>query len=158
MADRLPSGLMKPIWKLIGAKPPVKREEILSGQRMKEHGSYYKKLFFIKEKPVREIIAKYDEETITEHKRGRIGWFVLATNDIKDNICSLEAYRNKDDVEKCFGGLKNALNMKRMRMHSVTAMEGRIFIRFASLLIITDRLGKYRSKRISVVYHGKPII
>lgn len=62
---------------------------------------------------------------------------MLATNDIKDKIRALEIYRNKDSVEKCFDDLKSDLDMKRIRMHSVAAMEGRIFIQFISLLITT---------------------
>ena len=42
-------------------------------------------------------------------------------------------------MEKCFDDLKNDLDMKRIRMHSAAAMEGRIFIQFISLLI-TARL------------------
>ncbi len=114
-------------------------QEILSGQRIKEHASYYEKFFFIRETPVRGIKAEYNEEAIAEHKRNRIGWFVLATNDIKDKVRALEVYRNKDSVEKCFDDLKNDLDMKRIRMHSAAAMEGRIFIQFISLLI-TARL------------------
>ena len=112
-------------------------EEILSGKRVKEHASYYEKFFFIKETPVRGVKAEYNEEAIAEHKRNRIGWFVLATNDIKDKVRALEVYRNKDSVEKCFDDLKNDLDMKRIRMHSAAAMEGRIFIQFISLLITT---------------------
>ena len=114
-------------------------QEILSGQRIKEHASYYEKFFFIRETPVRGIKAEYNEDAITEHRQNRIGWFVLATNDIRDKVRALEVYRNKDSVEKCFDDLKNDLDMKRIRMHSAAAMEGRIFIQFISLLI-TARL------------------
>lgn len=115
------------------------RQEILNGKRVKEHTEYYEKFFFIKETPVRGIQVEYNEEAISEHKRNRIGWFVLATNSIKDKTRALELYRNKDSVEKCFDDLKNDLDMKRIRMHSAEAMEGRIFIQFISLLI-TSRL------------------
>ena len=112
-------------------------QEILSGQRIKGHASYYEKFFFIRETPVRGIKTEYNEEAIAEHKRNRMGWFVLATNDIKDKIRALEVYRNKDSVEKCFDDLKNDLDMNRIRMHSASAMEGRIFIQFISLFITT---------------------
>ena len=112
-------------------------EEILSGKRVKEHASYYEKFFYIKETPIRGIKAEYNEEAIAEHKRNRIGWCVLVTNGIKDKALALEVYRNKDSVEKCFDDLKNDLDMKRIRMHSTAAMEGRIFIQFISLLITT---------------------
>ncbi len=58
-------------------------------------------------------------------------------NDIRDKVHALEVYRDKDSVEKCFDDLKNDLDMKRIRMHSAAAMEGRIFIQFISLLITT---------------------
>ncbi len=48
---------------------------------------------------------------------------------------ALGVYRNKDCVEKCFDDLKNDLDMKRLRIHSVAAMEGRIFIQFVALLV-----------------------
>ena len=40
-------------------------QEILSGQRIKEHASYYEKFFFIRETPVRGIKAEYNEDAIT---------------------------------------------------------------------------------------------
>ena len=112
-------------------------EEIMSGKRVKEHTSYYEKFFFIKKTPTRGVRAEYNEEAIANYKRNRIGWFVLATNDVKDKVRALEIYRSKDAVEKCFDDLKNDLDMKRIRMHTAAAMEGRIFIQFISLLITT---------------------
>ncbi len=48
-------------------------------------------------------------------------------------------------MEKCFDDLKNDLDMKRIRMHSAAAMEGRIFIQFIALLI-TTRLKQVMNK------------
>ena len=79
----------------------------------------------------------YNEESISRHKRNHIGWFVLVSNHIKDKTKALEVYRDKDAVEKCFDDLKNDLDMKRLRIHSAAAMEGRIFIQFIALLITT---------------------
>lgn len=81
-------------------------EEILGGKRAKEHASYYEKFFCIKETPVRGVKAEYNEEAIAGHKRNRIGWFVLATNDIKDKARALEVYRKKDSVENALMTLK----------------------------------------------------
>lgn len=39
-------------------------QEILSGQHMKEHASYYENFFFIRETPVRGIKAEYNEEAV----------------------------------------------------------------------------------------------
>lgn len=77
------------------------------------------------------------------HHQGRpfdpniIGWFVLISNDIKDATEALQLYRDKDAVEKSFDDLKNTLDMKRLRIHSNAAMEGRIFIQFISLILAT---------------------
>ena len=63
------------------------------------------------------------------------GYFVILTNHYKDPWQLLEVYRNKDVVEKSFDNLKNDLDLRRLRIHSDEAMEGRIFIGFISLII-----------------------
>ena len=112
-------------------------EELISGNRVKEHKKYYVQFFFIKETPVRGIKVRFNEDAIAEYKRNHVGWFILAGNDIKDKVKALEVYRAKDAVEKCFDDLKNDLDMKRIRMHTKETMEGRIFIQFIALLITT---------------------
>lgn len=112
-------------------------EELMAGRHVKRHASYYDQFFLIHETPVRGIRVNYNEEAISRHKRNHIGWFVLVSNHIKDKTKALEVYRNKDSVEKCFDDLKNDLDMKRLRIHSAAAMEGRIFIQFVALLITT---------------------
>ena len=49
----------------------------------------------------------------------------------------MRSYRQKDAIEKGFDDLKNDLDMKRLRIHSNTTMEGRIFIQFVSLVLTT---------------------
>ncbi len=49
----------------------------------------------------------------------------------------MEIYRNKDVVEKSFDNLKNDLDLHRLRIHSDAAMEGRIFIGFISLILMS---------------------
>ena len=112
-------------------------KEIQEQNRTKEHDKYYEKYFIIKQTPVRGLKVEYNEPAIAEYKRNRIGWFVLVSNCIKDKVKALEVYRKKDAVEKCFDDLKNDLDMKRIRMHSTAAMDGRIFIQFIALIIIT---------------------
>ena len=113
------------------------KKELLSGKRVKGHESYYKNYFIINETPVRGIKVEFDEDAIAKHKKNRIGWFVLVSNDIKDKVRALEVYRSKDAVEKCFDDMKNDLDMKRLRMHTEATVEGRIFIQFIALLITT---------------------
>ena len=41
----------------------------------------------------------------------------------------------KDTVEKHFDDLKNDLDMKRLRIHSSAAMDGRLFIQYIALIL-----------------------
>lgn len=50
----------------------------------------------------------------------------------------MSVYRNKDVVENCFDDLKNHLDMKRLRVHSASAMDGRMFLQFLALIYISS--------------------
>ena len=49
----------------------------------------------------------------------------------------MRVYRDKDAVEKCFDDLKNSLDMKRLRMHKSATVDGRFFIQFIALILIS---------------------
>ena len=83
-------------------------------------------------------MVEYNDEEIEHYRKCTVGWFVMATNDIKDTAKALEIYRMKDSVEKHFDDLKNDLEMKRLRVHSSVAMEGRIFLQFIALILSTN--------------------
>ena len=88
-------------------------EELSFGNTVKEHQKDYERFFIIKEMPKRGRKIEYNQEAIDTYRKNSIGWFVLATNDIKDSVRALEIYRMKDAVEKHFDDLKNDLDMKR---------------------------------------------
>lgn len=81
---------------------------------------------------------RYKDDTILEYKTNHAGWIVLASNAIRDKVTALEVYRQKDVVEKCFDDIKNELDTKRIRVHSVPSMEGRLFIQFVALILRTS--------------------
>ncbi len=56
---------------------------------------------------------------------------------LKDSAKALEVYRMKDDVEKSFDDLKNDLDTKRLKIHSAAAMDGRIFIQYIALILLS---------------------
>lgn len=113
----------------------VCHEELTQGKECPEHQYCYKKFFHVKTTPKRGRRVEYNEEEIRAYRRNYAGWFVMATNDIKDPVKALEIYRRKDAVEKSFDDLKNDLDMKRLRIHSAAAMDGRIFIQFIALIL-----------------------
>ena len=64
------------------------------------------------------------------------GFYILVTNKpnlLKEEVLSF--YRNKDVVEKIFDSTKNELDTNRLRAHSKTTAEGRIFIKFIATII-----------------------
>ena len=65
-----------------------------------------------------------------------LGSMTLFTSGIKDPVEALKIYRNKDNIEKCFDDLKNQLDMKRLRIHTSSAMDGRLFVQFVALIYI----------------------
>lgn len=109
--------------------------ELVAGNTCKAHESYYSKFFTVKETPKRGRKVEYNEEALKESRQNHVGWFVMITNDVKDREKALEIYRGKDAVEKSFDDLKNDLDMKRLRIHSTAAMEGRIFIQYIALIL-----------------------
>lgn len=62
---------------------------------------------------------------------------MLTNNDELTPEKVLDLYRRKDDLEKIFDVLKNEFDGKRLRGHSKEAIEGRMFIKFISLIIYT---------------------
>lgn len=116
----------------------VCHDELVNGKRLKENAHFYAQFFFIKETPKRGIQVHYNDAAIKVHKKKYLGWFVMVTNDIKDPVKALEVYRRKDVVEKDFDDLKNDLDMKRLRIHSAAAMDGRLFLQFLALILTTQ--------------------
>ena len=95
-------------------------EELSSGNMVKEHQKDYKRFFIVREAPKRGRKVEYNQEAIDIHRKNSIGWFVFATNDIKDPVRALEIYRMKDAIEKHYHDLKNDLDMKRLRINFVS--------------------------------------
>lgn len=109
-------------------------EQMINGEPVEDE-KFRDEYFIVTETPVRGIKVKYNEEAIDRHLKGHVGWFVLVSNFIKDSVEALTVYREKDSVEKSFDDLKNQLDMKRLRVHSEQAMNGRIFLQFLSLIL-----------------------
>lgn len=66
----------------------------------------------------------------------RLGKNILITNDFSlGKEETLWLYRRKDLVESLFDGLKNELRDKRLRVHTLQAVEGRLFLSFLSLIL-----------------------
>ncbi len=121
--------------KKFGHKLLQEYEELVSGTHCKEHEKDYERFFIVSETPKRGRKVEYNQEAIDRYRKNTAGFFVLISNDIKDPVKALETYRMKDSVEKHFDDLKNDLDMKRLRIHSAAAMDGRLFIQYIALIL-----------------------
>lgn len=70
-------------------------------------------------------------------RKKNFGNFVLMSNEIKVPVQALRIYRIKDLIEKFFGNLKKRLNMHRMAVASEENFEGKLFIQFIALSLIS---------------------
>lgn len=79
--------------------------------------------------------AQRNQKAIDEYL-AHVGYFVFASNkrDI-DKTTLLDSYRNKDVIEKMYDVLKNEIDGERLRVHSQVNMEGKLFIKFITLII-----------------------
>jgi len=59
------------------------------------------------------------------------------SNSIKDPVTALRIYRNKDLIEKSFGNLKERLDMRRMSVASEENFEGKLFVQFVGLELLS---------------------
>lgn len=113
------------------------KAELESGELVNEHQAAYDAYFFIKTTPKRGTKVSYNEEAVKRYISRYAGFQAQLSNAIKDPVASLQVYRDKDMVEKCFDNLKNQLDMKRLRMHSAASVDGRLFIQFISLIYMS---------------------
>ena len=96
----------------------------------------YQKYFIITETPVRGRVYSFKEDAIRQAEKN-YGYFVLMSNGIKDPVEALRIYRLKDLIEKSFGNLKERLSMRRMSVSSEENFEGKLFIQFVALQIVS---------------------
>lgn len=59
------------------------------------------------------------------------------SNGIKDPVEALKIYRTRDLIEKSFGNLKERLDMRRMSVSSEENFEGKMFVQFIALELLS---------------------
>ena len=65
------------------------------------------------------------------------GWMVVISNCVDNAKEAIRIYRGKDVVEKGFLRLKNSLDLGRIRVHSESSMQNKVFIGFISLILLS---------------------
>ena len=109
---------------------------LCEGKMDPEDAALYQKYFVINETPVRGVRYSFKEDAIRKAEKN-YGYFVLMSNGIKDPVEALKIYRNKDLIEKSFGNLKERLDMRRMSVASEENFEGKLFVQFVALQLLS---------------------
>jgi len=76
-----------------------------------------------------------DLEAIDAHLHNQGYFIVVGRNPETDKCGLLDDYRNKDMIEKIFDVLKNEMDGDRLRVHSDTAIQGKLFVKFIALIL-----------------------
>lgn len=101
----------------------------------------------------------YKGDVLTDEKRMYLhvyynfhDFFVLISNEIKDPLEALKIYRTRDMVEKCIWDVKERLNLKRTMVSSDSALEGKFFVEFVALIILSYIKKKMDAKNLYAKY------
>ena len=113
------------------------RQEVESGKPAAAHQKAYDEFLIIKSTPKRGLSVSFNTEAINRHISRYAGFQALLSSGIKDPVEAMRVYRDKDAVEKSFDDLKNSLDMKRLRMQSAATVDGRLFVQFIALILVS---------------------
>lgn len=136
----------------------IYKKELESGLLKAEHKEMYDSFFKVTTTPVRGRQVAFDTEAVHRYIRRYAGFQALLTTKIKDPLEALQVYRDKDVVEKSFDDLKNVLDMKRLRMHSIETVDGRLFIQFIALLLVSVLRREMRKSKLITMYTVRELL
>ena len=125
---------------------------------MAAHKEMYDTFFAITNTPVRGTTIAYNSEAIGAYIKRYAGFQALLSTRFKDPCEALQVYRDKDVVEKCFDDLKNSLDMKRLRMHSIETVDGRLFVQFIALIFISELRRQMRATKLIEKYTVRELL
>lgn len=134
------------------------KSELELGTLVAEHSNAYSEFFIIKTTPKRGTKVSYNNEAVSQYIKRYTGFQAILSNAIKDPVETLQIYRDKDVVEKCFDDLKNQLDMKRLRMHSSAAVNGRLFVQFLALIYISALRKDMRAAGLIKQYTARELL
>jgi transposase len=134
------------------------KEELESGKPKAEHQELYDSFFVITATPIRGKKASYNSEAVSQYINRYAGFQAILTTKLKDPLEALQVYRDKDVVEKCFDDLKNVLDMKRLRMHSIETVDGRLFVQFIALIIMSELRRAMRESKLIELYTVRELL
>lgn len=115
----------------------VWEQELQSNQLKEAHHKHYQ-TYFTCHKEGGKIVSVAVKEEVVAEKLAYAGYFVLLSNNQMTSGQVLSHYRDKDQVEKAFANLKDRLNMRRLRVSSERSLDGKIFVQYLALILVSE--------------------
>jgi len=102
--------------------------------------------------------VSYNNDAVQRYIKRYAGFQAIFTTRFKDPVEALRVYRDKDIVEKCFDDLKNSLDMKRLRMHTIETVDGRLFVQFIALIFTSALRREMRRSKLIEKYTVRELL
>nr|WP_010632517.1 hypothetical protein [Sporolactobacillus vineae] len=83
-----------------------------------------------------------------ERAKRYYGYFSLLSNEKMNAIKALEIYRGKDPIEKCFGDIKERMNLRRMLVSSEATLDGKLFVAFVGLILLAHIKTRMQAQKL----------
>ena len=112
-------------------------KSLVAGTAQGREQGFYDQFFTVRDFPKRGLSVRYRDEAIRAYKHNAGGWLVLLTNYLADAEAALELYRKSVFVEKSFENLRNASDIKSLRLYAPEAVSRRIFLQFIALALVS---------------------
>jgi transposase len=122
-------------------------QELKDGKHVPEHEAFYKKYFTVQSTPKRGTRITVNHQEVEKAKR-YYGYFSLLSNEKMNAIKALELYRGKDQIEKCFGDIKERMNMRRMLVSSEASLDGKLFVSFVGAILLSHIKNKMQARKL----------
>lgn len=113
---------------------------------VEEHKEFYEKYFIVNETSSGRTVEKNGESIMRYNDVA--GFLVLISNTIKSPVKALEYYLRKDHVQSNFEDLRNEKDRGCLKLYLDANYEGRLFIQFLSLILVSEIRGMMKSNAL----------
>lgn len=127
----------------------VEYERLIADEKAVPKKEFMKYFCIERKKYARKRTVEYINERILEYKDKYAGYICYLTNDptIKTAEDALKEYSTRDQIEKDFDELKNAEDMKRLRVWDGDRMRSRLFIQFIAEIHMRELCTRLRTSK-----------
>ena len=124
------------------------KQELETNELVDTHKDLYKQFFEVRDTPKRGRKVLEKGSIIAEFQKKYSGYWCLLTNRKRPKEEIYGAYQHRNNAEIFYNTFKNDLNGDRITVHKMESYEGKMFIIFIALAILTRLKSKLAEKRV----------